>query len=185
MPDQVIAAYDPEVIALASAEITDTNILAYLRAVRRARLHTIAQRMRLALKPAERRLYRLVESEALNVSDDTFSLSPRCRDVLREIVTVEVKVGHWRRAVEQAVRNRIFAHRSFVALPVEVAQRVRGEEMFQRSGVGLLSISARGEVGVLQGARRGRPRVWSYYYRLAALVGRTPLISDAIHARPR
>src|SRR5688572_27648505 len=28
MPDLVIAAYDPEVIALASAEITDTNILA-------------------------------------------------------------------------------------------------------------------------------------------------------------
>src|SRR4030042_257274 len=92
MPDLVIAAYKPLALALVDADISDAHILGYLRAVRSARLETIAERMRVSNRSAGRRLHRLVEARALHVTPvETFSLAPGCRDLLPEIITIEVK----------------------------------------------------------------------------------------------
>jgi hypothetical protein len=45
IPDLVVVSYYPEVFALANVELTNAQILAYLRAVGKARLETIAERM--------------------------------------------------------------------------------------------------------------------------------------------
>jgi hypothetical protein len=101
------------------------------------------------------------------VDHGNYALSEDWRAVLPEIVTIEVKVGDWRRAVAQAARNRIFAHRSFVALPDQVARRVKTETIFRELGIGLLSVASDNEVRVVRRARRATPKVWFYYYSLA------------------
>ena len=174
VPDLVIAAYKPLALALADADLSDAQILGYLRAVRSARLETIAERMQVPSKAARRRLHRLVEARALRVtSEEIFSLTAGCRDLLPEIITIEVKVGNWQRAADQARRNRIFSHRSFVALPLGVAERVSDRTEFKRPGLGVLGVTDDGAVTVIRAARRGRPVVWAYYYQLATLIARS------------
>ncbi len=43
VPDLVVVSYDPQVLALTHVDLTDAQILAYLRAVRKARLETIVE----------------------------------------------------------------------------------------------------------------------------------------------
>ncbi len=43
----------------------------------------------------------------------------------------------------QAVRNRIFSHRSFTALPDIIAERIRLELSLRKLGIGLLSVFKR------------------------------------------
>jgi hypothetical protein len=119
-----------------------------------------------------RSLYRLADAHAVSVSDETAMLSPSYREVLPEVVSIEVKVAHWQRALDQAKRNRLFCHRSFVALPREVAQRVKAEQGFARFAIGVLSVSDSGEVTVVRRGRRTRPSVWTYYYHLAYLIAK-------------
>jgi hypothetical protein len=170
VPDLVIVVCEPQLFALAQTEIATSEILAYLRAVGRARIDTITSRLRQPREVIIRRLNGLVEAEAVSNNSDTFSLLPRWRHILPEIVTVEAKVSNWRKAVDQASRNRIFAHKSFVALPDRVAQRVQSEEIFGTLGLGLLSVDENLVVKVLKESRRGQPRVWTYYYDLAFLI---------------
>ena len=173
IPDLVVVSYDPQVFALANAELSDAQILAYLRAVGKARLETIAQRMGTSRRKLHSRITCLVEASALETSSNTFSLSPPWREILPEIITIEVKVSNWQRAIEQAARNRIFAHRSYVALPAKIAQRVRAQSLFGDLGIGLISVSEDDSASVIRKPRRTRPTVWTYYYQLASLLARS------------
>lgn len=173
MPDLVVVSYNPQVLALANIELSDTQILAYLRAVGKVRIETIAQKVRTPEKKLRPRLAYLVEASAVENWSDTFSLSPAWRQILPEIITIEVKVSKWQRAVEQAARNRIFAHLSFVALPAKIAKRVKAEALFGNLGIGLISVSDDSSVVVLRKPRRTRPTVWTYYYQLASILARS------------
>ncbi len=173
VPDLVVVSYNPQVFALANVEISDAQILAYLRAVGKARLETIAQRMGTSPKKLTDRLSCLVDASAIETSSNTFSLSPLWRQILPEIITIEVKISKWQRAIEQAARNKIFAHLSFVALPEKVAQRIRTESRLTEIGIGLISVSEDGEATVVRKPRRSRPIVWTYYYQLASLLARS------------
>ena len=172
IPDLVIVSYEPQVFALANVAVQDAQILAYLRVVGRARLDTIAQRMGGSPEILSRRLGNLVEAEAVVSSSNTFALAPVWREILPEIVTIEIKVSNWQRAVEQAARNRIFAHMSFVALPEKVAERVRTEPLLQRLGIGLISVADDNSATTIKKPRRGQPAVWTYYYQLASILAR-------------
>lgn len=170
MPDLVVVSCEPQVSALAQVEIPTTHILAYLRAVGCARLETIIKRMYMPQETTIRCMNDLVEVEAVSKVHGTYSLLPIWRQILPEIVTIEVKVTNWKRAVEQAARNNIFAHRSFVALPDYVARRVRLEPIFKQLGIGLLSVGDDHMVRILRRSRCRKPRVWKYYYEIAFLV---------------
>lgn len=173
IPDLVVVSYNPQVFALTNVELADAQILAYLRAVGKARLETIAQRMRTSPKKLSDRLDCLVEGAAIETSSNTFSLSPPWRQILPEIITIEVKVSNWQRAIEQAARNRIFAHLSYVALPDKTALRVRTEALVGQLGIGIISVSGDGAASVIRKPRRTRPTVWTYYYQLASLLARS------------
>ena len=173
IPDLVVVSYNPQVFAITNIELTDTQILAYLRAVGKARLETIAQRIGRSPKKLNDRLSSLLDAAAIETSSNTFSLTLPWRQILPEIITIEVKVSNWRRALEQAARNRIFSHRSFVALPEKVAQRVRREPLLGKLGIGLISVFENGAAAVVRKSRRTRPTVWSYYYQLASLLARS------------
>jgi hypothetical protein len=166
-PDIVLTACEPQVMALTDVDVTSRTMLAYLRAVGHARSETISARLGKSLKVVERSLSSLVEANIVIVDGGSYALSEDWRAVLPEIVTIEVKVGDWRRAVSQAARNRIFSHRSFVAVPEQVAERVKAEAVFRELGIGLLAVECDGDVRVVRRARRTMPKVWSYYYTLA------------------
>lgn len=169
MPDLVVVSFKPQVYALAHIEMPKEHILAYLRAVVRARIETISERIRQPEETIIRCLKGLVEIEAVSKDASTFSLSPTWRKILPEIVTIEAKVTNWRRAVEQAARNSIFSHRSFIALPAPIAQRIQAEPLLKKLGVGLLSVSDNKKVSILRHSRLRSPRVWTYYYKLASI----------------
>jgi hypothetical protein len=173
VPDLVVVSYHRDVLALANVDISNAHILAYLRSVGRARLETIADRLQISEKSAQVRLEVLLDAHALEVCADVFALPTVWREILPEIVTIEVKVSDWRKAVEQAGRNRIFAHRSYVALPERAAQRVRVEPLFGQLGLGLIGVADDKSVHVLRRARWRQPVVWAYYYRLAGLLAKS------------
>jgi hypothetical protein len=170
MPDLIVAAYQPLVVALAGAGTIETSILAYLRVVGRARLDTIATRLRLSSRNAEDSVSTLTEAGAVTDCAGRFSLTPVCRDILPAVTAIEVKVDNWQRALSQALRNRIFAHRSFIALPAGVATRVRRAPALLQSGIGVIAIDGDGGASIVRQATASQPRVWPYYYKLAVLV---------------
>jgi len=171
-PDLVIVSFKPQVFVLAQVEMHSTQILAYLRAVGCASLDTIIERVGMPQKTTIRCLNDLIEFEAVSKIHDKYSLLPIWRQILPEVVTIEAKVKNWKRAIDQAARNRIFAHRSFIALPACVAQRVKSEPLFRQLGIGLLSVGDDHTVSVLRSPRRHKPRVWKYYYEIALLAAR-------------
>jgi hypothetical protein len=172
MPDLVVISSEPEVITLSNVCLPHTHILAYLRTVRGARLDTIVQRLRWSRKLVTQCLEALIEAQTVDEADAVFSLRPRWRTILYDIVTIEVKVEDWRRAIDQASRNSIFSHRSYIALPAIVANRIRSEPIFRQSGIGLLAVNDSGDVLEVRRASRRHPQVWAYYYELASLTAR-------------
>jgi len=170
IPDLIVVTCEPQVFALTHVQMPTAKILAYLRAVGRARLETISSRVGRPQEVILRCLNGLVEVQAVSNDAETFSLVPAWREILPEIITIEAKVANWQKATEQAYRNRIFAHRSYVALPERVAQRVGSEQVFSKLDIGILSVDDNQEVSVLRRPRRSQPRVWTYYYQLASLV---------------
>lgn len=166
-PDIVVATYNPEVVVLSDVDVEANSVLAYLRAVGRARSETISARLGRNLKRIEKSLSLLADANVIIVDRGAYSLSAGWREVLPEVITIEVKVADWRRAVSQAARNRVFAHRSFVALPSEVADRVANAPPWTELGIGLIAIDVEGDVRVVRRPRRHLPRAWTYYYSLA------------------
>lgn len=66
------------------------------------------------------------------------------------VVAFEAKLKTWRSALDQAYRSRAFAHRSYVVLPIRVAeQAMRFEPEFRRRGVGICAMSDDGLVEAL------------------------------------
>jgi hypothetical protein len=58
-----------------------------------------------------------------------------------EVIAIEAKLSKWRYALHQAYRNRCFADRSYVLLPMQIAIiAIQHEEEFNKRGVGLCSI---------------------------------------------
>lgn len=174
IPDLIAASYAPQVFALAQLERSNPYLLAYLRAAGRARVETIAARIGVSIASASREVGELVAARViLSVSATAFVLSPVWREILPEIITIEVKVSNWKSAVRQAARNRIFSHRAFVALPAAVATRIRNEAIVRQLGLGLIAVSEDNTVTLLRKPRRKRPIVWAYYYLVASALAKS------------
>lgn len=172
-PDLVSVWYDPQVITFADFKAGDNYIIAYLRSVRRARIDTIAERLRCSPTRLRKRISWLEESNVVARSnEDSYSIAPAWRTILPKIVTIEAKVSNWQRALQQAIRNSIFAHRSYVALPEKVAERVTETPGFALYGVGILAVTEHGDVWIQRGARNSRQCLWQYYFYIAALTAK-------------
>jgi len=170
-PDLTVVAYEPMVGAMSHLTALQREVLTYLRAVPRARVDTIALRLRRKAAEITTALSDLLELGLLTRNGGCLSaVRLRCLP-LREVVTVEVKVDKWRVAIQQAARNSIVATRSYVALPEHVALRVRSEPTFAQLGIGIIAVAQDDDVIVVRRARRSEPTVWRYYYDLAASVG--------------
>ncbi len=170
-PDLTVVYCGTQVGLLAELGHAGTKILAYLRVIRQVRLETLGERLRLRPSVLERCVDYLASERIISYNEGVITLGSQWRDVLHEVVTIEAKVSKWRQAVSQASRNLIFAHRSFVALPESQARIASQDPMLGKLGIGVVGITS-GSAKLIRRSRRSRPRVWRYYYELAAAAGR-------------
>jgi hypothetical protein len=166
-PDILVASWRPEIAALSGAEQTVADIIAYLRGTSCARETTIAGRLRQPRRRVQRHLSDLVAAGILASHADTFQLQSPWRDILPEIITIEVKVNNWRGALAQAARNCILAHRSLVAMPARIAPKLLDQPLTASLGIGVLAIADDESVTLIRRPRRTSPTVWQYYYKIA------------------
>ena len=166
VPDILRTAFEPEILHLADVDATSIAMVAYLRTVGRARKETIAAKVG-GVQLIDQRLAVLIDANIVVANRGLCSLTERWRSVLPEVMSIEVKVADWRKALSQAARNRIFSNMSYVALPKSLASRIQYEAGFTSLGIGLLGVEG-DEVIIMRRARRIKPRAWNYYYMIAA-----------------
>lgn len=184
-PDLVIANYRPEVAALRAGSAGHAWLLAYLHSVSAALPETMARFLGATPVPVESLLEDLTAALAVEPVRQSFRLTRSWREILPRIVTVEAKVSDWRRAAEQAARNRIFSHESYVALPMELAERVCSDDLFTSYRLGVLGVDDDADVSILRPAPRAEPRVWVYYYRIAVELAASLEASSECHTQSR
>jgi hypothetical protein len=166
IPDLTIVYCTPGAGVPADSHPSTVDILAYLRVVNQARSDTLRDRLRLRQQVLDSCLDELMKAGALQGRGDTFTLNGSFRQPLREVVTIEAKVSKWRDAVSQAARNRVVAHRSFIAVPEAQARLAVQDSRVALLGIGVISVAGT-EVKLVRRSRRSRPRVWRYYFELA------------------
>ena len=173
VPDLALAAFRPNLwrIPIGSREVP--TLLGYLRSVGLARPETIRRRLGWSPEGTGKLLRLLEQSFILNRRGAAYALRPTWRSILTDVIAIEVKVKNWDDAVRQAIRNNVFSHTSYVALPIRVAQRVRIDPRVSSFGIGVLAIEGNGDVSMIRRARRSPPQVWPYYYELARKVAHT------------
>lgn len=75
-----------------------------------------------------------------------------------EVLAFEAKLTRWRDALDQAHRNRCFAHRAYVVVPGPVGERALAHEVeFRRRKVGLCVVSSSDDVTILIEPDPGEP----------------------------
>jgi hypothetical protein len=124
----------------------------------------------LLLETVEASLNDLAKIGALVEDKTSRSLCPEWLDILTDTIAIEAKVADWRRGAAQAARNRIFASRSFLAVPPRVAARIADDPLIDQYGIGVLAVAPGGCVTLVRGAPRQRPLIWYYYFSLALAV---------------
>lgn len=74
-----------------------------------------------------------------------------------EVIAIEAKLSRWKNALQQAYRNRCFADKSYVLLPLDVAQKAsQYSREFERRGVGICCLQ-NGNITILKEATADEP----------------------------
>lgn len=171
LPDYTVAAFKSEIFKIADVDQVSTDLLAYLRSVSHARADTIANRLCQSLDETMTTLIELVTAGVVVENGKTFRLSKTWHSILPDVFTIEAKVVNWQNAIEQAIRNQLFSHRSFIALPTKTAQKASfNSNKVKEFGIGVIGVSEDGSVSILRQARRTNPKVWTYYFKVALQV---------------
>ena len=115
-------------------------------------------------------LNRLLKNDIVRVvGRDAFVLASDIPSAQFELWAFEVKLNNIRRVSYQAVRNRLFAHRSFIVMPIKVVcDRQLEFDALGRLGVGVIAIDTSRQItiDVVRG-RKSKPK--SRFQQLAAL----------------
>ena len=171
-PDILLAAYEPRVRDLVESAPLHIDVVSCLYALRRAEAETISDRIKKPLKEVVEVLDLLAESEIARQSVSVYCLDPTWRRILPQIVSIEVKVKDWRRALQQAKLNLAFAHESYVALPEPIARRIAYHRDLISTSLGLISIDDDSGT-ILRQATRSSPSVLPYCFKVADAASKT------------
>jgi len=111
----------------------------------------------------------------LETARSTFTLSPEIAGLRCELWAIELKLQAWRRALYQALRYQVFAHRTLVVMPEVWAHRIEENvDRFRRVGVGILAFDCdNGSLRVIQNPRKSGPTSRVHYlYALGKFLAR-------------
>jgi len=193
MPDIVCASFDEQVtreratgpLARPFVEAADAALLLALSNLRARHLEDIAAEARLSESYARKRLRGLEQAGAAERSQSMWIGVAPLKGRLSFAAAVELKLGHWRKAMIQAARYKAFADRSLVIVD-EAHGRVPLENIraFHLNAVGLATLSAWGRLEFALKAPRCRPtrldrviageRLWHELQRDSAAVAADP-----------
>ena len=166
IPDIVAAIFKPQLLNLARTTKPNISIVSYLRTTGLAKKDTIARKLLLSSGAIESQLEMYQEIGVIQKINNAYCMQDSWKNLISEIVSVEAKVSNWKRAANQAIRNKLFSHYSYVAFPTKVANRVKSKSIFKDNGLGILGIE--GDTMVLvKNARKSSIFIWEYYYKLA------------------
>ena len=172
-PDLLIATYRPGLMALKDSGPRHARVLAYCREVPLAGMLEISEATGVPADELEAIVGELRAAKAIRDGGNVLGMERGWKSILPDTLAIEAKVSKWKDALQQAVRNRLFTHRSYVALPNPLAERVANEEAFKRYGMGLISVTSSGNVELLREADHNPPKLWYYYYLVALVIAKT------------
>lgn len=150
--------------------LDDARLLAYFKSVTRARPEVAARRTGLTAKSVSGRLESLETAGMVQSRGNQYQLTPAWRRGVPRIISIEAKVSKWREAVDQAGHNRLFAHESFVCLPLSTAVRVAKHLEIESNSTGVLGVDHDDSISIVRPAVRRRPVAWIYHYFVALRV---------------
>jgi hypothetical protein len=171
-PDLLLAAYKPILNLLSESGSIHYDVISYLYGVRRARPETISARLGEPISKVVEVVDSLLSLEITGEVASSYYLNPEWRNVLPRIVSIEVKVKNWRRAIQQARLNLAFSHQTYIAMPERIAKRIITYPEIQSTSIGLISIR-QDRVSILRNADKLKPSVPSYYYKIAGAIANT------------
>lgn len=144
------------------------KIVAYLRSVLSAKLSTIEKRTSISLNKIIQSLEYLCEKNIVKSSEKgAYSVSKEYRIGLQKAIAIEGKIGDWKGALRQALRNQLFAKQSFIAMPLKQAIRVSRRNELLCTSVGIIGVDVMtGSCVVIKNAQENHPIAWFYHYLL-------------------
>lgn len=166
VPDIIAAIFKPQLLNLARTSKPNISILSYLRATGLAKKDTLARKLSLSSSAIGNQLEAYQEIGAIKKTKNAYCMQDSWKNLFSEIVSVEAKVSNWKKAGNQAIRNKLFSHYSYVAFPTKVAYRVKTEGIFKGNGLGILGIEGNAMV-LIKNAKKSTSFIWEYYYKLA------------------
>lgn len=172
LPDYTVAAYKKEIFKIVGVKNVSTSLLAYLHSVSNVSASTIATRLNMSIDETRSILDEFVSADVVSTNGNLFYLSKVWRTILPDVFTIEAKVNNWKNAIEQAKRNQLFSHRSFVALPNKIAKKVCFNNRVKERGIGVIGVGKAGEATILRKAKKNTPKVWMYYFAIAIHVAK-------------
>lgn len=175
VPDIAFVSYSKSFENRFRPEAVDADLLAFIRSSGETALESMVSRFRNSVpEEIESRLSKLAYAGLISSDNGRYTLGSWWGQNEIKLVTIEAKVSHWKKAVAQAHRNRLFSTHTFVALPENVAERVKNEPEWRAFAIGLLSIHPDGDVECLLPGEQFVPSLWSYYYSVILDVVRFP-----------
>ena len=166
IPDIVAAIFKPQLLDLARTTKPNISIVSYLRTTGLVKKDTIARKLLLSSGSIKSQLEEYQEIGVIQKINNSYCMQDSWKNLISEIVSVEAKVSNWKSAANQAIRNKLFSHYSYVAFPTKVANRVKAENIFKDNGLGILGIEGDNMV-LMKNARKSSYFIWEYYYKLA------------------
>lgn len=182
-PDLLAVEFREELLRLSPTGTDPLTpwMLTYLRSVRWVSARAVSSRLRVPPSQATELLEELHGVGAVDYRAGTWRLCPEWRSILPSVTTVEAKVNSISGVVSQGCRNALFATRSYVALPPEVAGRVVNHPDCVAHGIGVLAVQGE-DVRVVRRARRVRRHPSLPYYFTIAVKTREALGgTNAVH----
>ena len=106
--------------------------------------------------------------------DKTLKIKTVTKPPFSPIISIEAKLGDWRRALIQACRYTQFSHESWVLLDAaKETSAKKNIELFQRTGIGLASFSKDGNLFVHHKAEHREPTSREKFWRAQAVLAKS------------
>lgn len=174
-PDLLLVRHRPDLGFLDDATDIHLRLMTCIRQTPGLTLQDLESRMRVPSRQIAQIAEDLKSRGVLDQHANGYALSMEWRDPLQEVIAVEAKISKWREAAQQAVRNTIFAHQSYIALPLKLAIRIAEDPLLSLYRIGLLGVGTDGSVTTVKEAPKLTPSVWYYHYYVANVIARTTL----------
>lgn len=110
-------------------------------------------------------LARLREHGFIVDHGDYFSVVNTYKPPLKELIMVELKLSDWRSGLHQAIRNKFYSHKSFLAIDIDYLSRVNLQD-FVDNKVGLLVVNSE-EIEIIYNPPKQQPECILSFSHLA------------------